>query len=257
MEKPKILELNTPETEIQFELMLIATGNADKLNAMISDGWGLYPQVLNAMVAYGYGQNRIFDLLKIVSKYENYPVDELKTWIEIYYYDKWKHLIVKLGLHKIAAKFFTDEECESFGLGDALKYKALHGPWAKFADAEGIDTVKKTYLNIGNRSIRTASQTVKDNEQMIEIERFLCYRGEYAFLYGRQCWRALSCTLDGVKYIAETKHYMNGLAECLFAHYDTMTPNVSKYCISVLDKASLDDHYRPRYQEWKQKHNIV
>lgn len=47
---------------------------------------------------------------------------------------------------------------------------------------------------------------------------------------------------------------MNGLASCLMAYSETMSDEARDYCIKQLDKASLDDCYRPRYAEWRAKH---
>jgi hypothetical protein len=76
----------------------------------------------------------------------------------------------------------------------------------------------------------------------------------YAFLYERQCWSTLSLSFEGCKYIAETKHYMNGLAECLLSYSANMDDKTQAYCVAVLRNVHLDDHYGPRFEAWKKKH---
>jgi hypothetical protein len=155
-------------------------------------------------------------------------------------------------MQKIAQKFFTYEECQKTAFTDALKNKIEQSPWAAFANSEGIDTVKATYLRMCNDL--NQGSPARDKEQIKEIEYFLCYRGEYEFLYNRQCWQGLSSTLGGVKYIAETKHYMNGLAECLLSYSANMDDKTQAYCVAVLRNVHLDDNYGPRFEAWKKKH---
>lgn len=252
MNKEKMYALNTPTTEMQFELMLIANGKPDELENLVAQGWGIYPTVLNALIACGY-VTHVHKILQKVEGYENYPVDEMQQWMQAYYEQNWKHQVVEFGMQKIAQKFFTYEECQKTAFTDALKNKIEQSPWAAFANSEGIDTVKATYLRMCNDL--NQGSPARDKEQIKEIEYFLCYRGEYEFLYNRQCWQGLSSTLGGVKYIAETKHYMNGLAECVLSYHSEMLPEVLAYCIETLNNARLDDNYRPRYQEWKQRYN--
>ena len=84
-------------------------------------------------------------------------------------------------------------------------------------------------------------------------EKCVPYYEEYEYLYDKEAWKTLSSTLEGCKYIAEVKHYMNGIAMCLLDYHQTMDNNARNYCIEQLDHASLDDNYRPRYQEWRAK----
>lgn len=248
--KKNIYALNTPETEIQFELMLIANGRLNDFLKLIQNGWGIYPQVLNAIIASN-GIN-LRDILTAAGKHGNYNAEEMKIWMENYYGLNWKKMVTEFKLDAIAAKFFTGKEIFSTNLPQLAALKLHNSPWDILAKAEGIDSVKNTYLKMRKELTPDAHATEK--KLLTDIEQYLCWRYEYEFLYKLQCWRGLSNTLDGVKYIAETKHYINGIAECLLSYFDQMPQDVKEYCISTLDSASLDDNYRPRYLEWKSKH---
>ena len=243
-----MLVLNTPETETMFELMLVANGKPVEVKNLVSEGWGIYPPVLNALTFCGYGETA-HDILRKISEYENYPVDEMKAWMEAYYGENWKYHAAEFGMQKIAAKFFTYEECVQAGFTEIIENKAINSVWADIAEAKGIESVKATYLRMCNE-LNTASPK-RQWDAIHEVERFLCHAGEYEFLYNRQCWSGLSSSLDGVKYISEVRHYMNGLVSCVLGHHDEMQPEVLEYCVQVLDNAYLDEDHKPNYQEWR------
>lgn len=243
-----MLALNTPETEIMFELMFVANNKPAEVENLISKGWGVYPSVLNALIFSGYSAT-VYDILHKVSEFENYPVDEMKAWMEGYYEENWKTQVAEFGMQKIAAKFFTYEECMQAGFTQCLMSKTMNSAWANLAAAEGIESVEATYLRMCNE-LNTASPK-RQWDAIHEVERFLCHAGEYEFLYNRQCWSGLSSSLEGVKYISEVRHYMNGLVSCVLGHHDEMQPEVLEYCVRVLDNAYLDEGHKPNYQEWR------
>ena len=240
--------LNTPESEILFELMLIANGHAESVLKLVSRGYGIYPQVLNALVASGEAL-LIDPIMRVAGELENYPVTEMQKWLEAYYEHNWKHQVIEFRLRKIAEVFFSYVEYIEAG----FKITAVSvSCWEKIAKSDGIDLVKSIYVQKANELNQGSSLEAK--EEVKAIEFFLVDAEEYEFLYERQCWRGLSHTLGGVRYIAQTKHYMNGLAECFLSYHDEMTPAIFGYCIIQLDQAQLDEHYRSRYAEWEKCH---
>ena len=251
MKKDLMLKLNTPEVEIQLEFALLANDKPQMIEKLVKAGWGIYPQVLNALVCMGY-TSYVHSIMQSAADYERYPVNEMQKWMAAYYEQNWKFQVKEFGLQKIAAAFLSYEECEEVGFNQAIAEKNTKGSWAIIAEMHGIESLKETYVELSNKLNQGSS--VKDKERVAELERFLLSQGEYAFLYERQCWSTLSLSFEGCKYIVETKHYMNGLAECLLSYSANMDDKTQAYCVAVLRNVHLDDNYGPRFEAWKKKH---
>lgn len=251
MNKEEMFALNTPESEILLELALIANNKFDSVLKLILQGYGIYPQVLNALVALGQSL-LITPIMKAAGKHGNYPVEEMQKWMTAYYdcNCNWKQEVIEFRLQKIAEAFFSYEECIEAGFKVAPK-GAKVSCWEKIAKSDGMDLVKSIYVQKAN--CLNQGSSAEDKNEVKELEYYLAEKGEYEFLYNRGCWRGLSHTLGGVQYIAETRHYMNGLASCLLGYYLDMDQETLDYCIATLDKAQLDDNYRPLYAEWKER----
>ncbi|MBP5352400.1 MAG: hypothetical protein J6Y91_01370 [Alphaproteobacteria bacterium] len=250
MSKEKIFALNTPVMEKQVELGLLLQGRCGDLVNLFKQGWRIYPEVLNALVALGY-EDYLNDILHTAS-HNNYPVEEMQHWLELYYEAEWKNVVVSFGLYRIAEIFFSVEECDAAGWLHSSLQKQEENPWETIAQQQGISVVKDAYMALRN-SLNMGS-SLEEKNKVFEVERFLLSQGEYAFLYKKEAWKTLSSSLEGCKYIAETKYYMNGLAMCLMSYYSTMSAEVRDYCVKKLDNAHLDDNYRPRYEQWRAKY---
>ena len=250
MSKEKIFALNTPAMEKQVELSLVLQGKCNDLIGLFKKGWGIYPEVLNALVALGY--SCCLDDILHAAAHNKYPVEEMQHWLELYYEADWKNVVVQFGMHRIAEIYFSIEECEAAGWLHSSLQKQEDNPWETIAQQQGISVVKETYMTLRN-SLNMGS-SLEEKNKVFEVELFLLSQGEYEFLYKKEAWKALSSTLEGCKYIAETKYYMNGLAMCLMSYYPTMSVEVREYCIQKLDNAHLDGNYRPRYEQWRAKY---
>ena len=240
--------LNSQEFEIQTEMALFLKHGHSALENIVSEGWGIYPEILNMLVALHY-ENHIDSLLSAV-KHERYPLGPMRDWMEAYYGENWKQFVNRFKFNRIAEAYLSISDCEKLGMSRAIAAKSRK--WQIMMDTQGIDAVKNRYMSLRGKLHQGSPRDEFD--QVYEIERFLLTQKEYEYLYNKEAWKTLCSSLDGCKYIAEVRHYMNKLASCLMEYYQTMSQEARKYCVDQLDRASLDDNYRPRYKEWRFQH---
>lgn len=108
-----MVALNTPEMELFAELNLVVSGRGKEVVDLVEQGWGVYVDVLNTLIALG--EPLFIHQIMLASRHEKYEPEDLKCWMEAYYEHNWKHAVVEFGFRRIAKVFFSAEEYAQAG----------------------------------------------------------------------------------------------------------------------------------------------
>lgn len=239
--KQTIYDLQSADWEKTVEMHYLLKFGAQSLDRFISEGYGVYPEILTLMVSLGY-RTEVQDVLSVAQKYDP---EKLRDWLEAYYAEEWKAKVVLYKLEDIAVKFFSPEECAQADLWSALKWKSDWTSKDLLAEKFGLNYLKQICDQWRAEIKRNeASESVKDC--FADMERYLASRGEFKYLLKHQSWLALSRQFDALKYLDSIGDY-SAIISCVEHGSSYMKKDVKLYICNVLDNADLSDLDRLRY----------
>ena len=132
-------------------------------------GYGIYPDVLNAVVMFGE-EKYISEILSAGQQHEKYNEQNLLAWLQGYYEENWHDKVGEYKFIRIARNHLTSEECEKYQLWDALKYTNKAFALETLAKNKGIEFIKQYYINkFWNKSLSSL-----EKEEAKRVEKFLC-----------------------------------------------------------------------------------
>lgn len=236
----KIYELQSPEWERTVMMHLIIKGDAEKVAELVADGWGVYPEILNLLAAFE--DTKVLNkVLKAAAAVERYNVERLCGWFKAFFGAGWKKEVVEYRLQRIAAEYFTPEECEENEFWEALKdncsftsCEILH----KHFDMEWMFN----WCNELREASKANPLSDEARSKLEYCEYFLSQQGQFEYLRKNACWKALRYKA-GYEYLASIGDYM-AIMNCVCVK-DDLPDELKVYVRSILDaaeaKMSKDD----------------
>ncbi|MBR1604946.1 MAG: hypothetical protein IJ660_02430 [Alphaproteobacteria bacterium] len=249
MNKEKLFRLNSAESEIFVELQLVLSNRLTELVGLIKAGYGIYPEVLNAVLMLG--EEKYISEILSAGQHEKYDEQKLLAWLQAYYESDWKAKVGKYGFIRIARNHLTSKECEKYQLWDALKYANKAFALEVLAKNKGIDFIKQYYISkFWNKSLSSL-----DKEEAKKIEKFLCEKQEHDFLYAYNCFETLGTTISGCQYVASKGNYSLLLSFISWFGYFPNWKECRTYCLGVLQRAetSLSPEELKDFKEYRRR----
>lgn len=249
MDTEKLFSLNSAESEIFVELQLVLSNRFTELVGLIKAGYGIYPDVLNAVLMLGK-EEYIPEILS-AGKHEKYSEQKLLAWLQAYYEKDWQDKVGEYGFIKIARNHLTAKECEKHQLWDALTYTNKAYALEVLAKNKGIEFIKEYYID---KFWRKPLSTL-DKEEAQRVKEFLCEKQENAFLYTYDCFETLGSSLSGCQYVAEKENYSLLLKFISWYGYNPTWKECRTYCLGVLERAeaSLTPDELKNFKEYCRK----
>ena len=231
MNKEKLFKLNSTESEIFVELQLVLSNRLTELVGLIKAGYGIYPEVLNAVLMLG--EEKYISEILSAGQHEKYDEQKLLAWLQAYYEENWHDKVGEYGFIRIARNHLTSKECEKHQLWDALKYTPKAYALETLAKNKGIEFIKQYYINkFWNKSLSSL-----EKEEAKRVEKFLCEKQEHDFLYAYDCFEAIGKTISGCQYVASKGNYSLLLNFISWYGYFPDWKDCEKYCFDVLKQA--------------------
>ncbi len=250
MNTEKLFRLNSTESEIFVELQLVLSNRLTELIGLIKAGYGIYPDVLNAVVMFGE-EKYISEILSAGQQHEKYNEQNLLAWLQGYYEENWHDKVGEYKFIRIARNHLTAKECEKYQLWDALKYTNKAFALETLAKNKGIEFIKQYYINkFWNKSLSSL-----EKEEAKRVEKFLCKKQEHDFLYAYDCFETLGLSHSGCQYIALKGNYRLLLNLISWYGYFADWKECRTYCLEVLQRAetSLSPEELKDFKEYQRR----
>lgn len=249
MNTEKLFRLNSAESEIFVELQLVLSNRLTELVGLIKAGYGIYPEVLNAVLMLG--EEKYISEILSAGQHEKYSEQNLLAWLQGYYEENWKDKVGEYGFIRIARNHLTSKECEKHQLWDALKYTNKAFALEVLAKNKGIEFIKQYYIDkFWNKPLSSC-----DKEEARRVEKFLCDKQENNFLYAYDCFETLGSSLSGCQYVALKGNYNLLLNFISWYGYFADWKKCRTYCLGVLERAeaSLSPEELKRFKDFQRR----
>lgn len=249
MDTEKLFKLNSAESEIFVELQLVLSNRLTELVGLIKAGYGIYPEVLNAVLMLG--EEKYISEILSAGQHEKYSEQKLLAWLLAYYENDWIEKVGEYRLIRIARNHLSAEECEKYQLWEALKYTNKTDALDVLAKNKGIDFIKQWYEEL----LSYPDYSTERNATLQKIEAFLSQKQEFEFLYEHECSTVLGQSISGCEYVALKGNYKLLLSFISWNGYFTHWNKCKEYCFGVLERAeaSLSPEELKRFKEARRR----